>query len=333
MKISFQNKYLLLLSLTLFALPELFACGCYTYDYNSVQTNSYVGIFYNQRFNQGYNKSLSKPSLNTLHRIPTYLGTTVETQNDYERFQFAEIRYNQNVKDWLNLSLVIPFIQNEDYYQTVYYSDGRIGDAKHKEAGIGDVFIAAMLVNRKKRDVANHTLKYGAGIYLPTGAHKVVDANGEFVDPSHQPGRGTVNYLLQLRHFMILNKRYGLSSSINYLFNSKGKKYPSNQNYAIQYTYGNQLNVYANTFYKIFVNQIDLVPKLGFYYEDTQNDQLNDYKQKNTGGDFLYVNSGLDVKIKDLTIQSTIRIPVWQQLNGLQQETKWILNLGMIYAF
>lgn len=333
MKLSFQNKYILTLALSIFLLQEIWACGCYTYDYNSIQTNSYLGLFYNQRFHQGYNQTLSSPSLNSLHRISSSEGTIVETKNDYERFQFAELRYNQNIKDWLNLTLVLPFVHNQDYYETIYYSDGTIGDASHNESGIGDIFIAAMFVTQKEREVADHTFKYGAGIYLPTGNHKVVDENGEFIDPSHQPGRGTVNYLLQFRHFMILNDRYGLSSSFNYLFNSKGKKYPSTQNYAIQYTYGNQFTAYSDFFYKIFIDEVDLVPKLGMYYENIQKDLLNDFEQKDTGGNLLYVDSGLDFKVKDLTIQSTIRIPVWQELNGLQQETKWILNLGMIYAF
>ena len=75
------------------------------------------------------------------------------------------------------------------------------------------------------------------------------------------------------------------------------------------------------------------IPKMGLYIENAVQDELNEVKQEDTGGNILFFNIGNDFAYKDLHLQTLFQMPIAENLNGEQLQNAGRFVIGLIYNF
>ncbi len=162
-----------------------------------------------------------------------------------------------------------------------------------------------------------HRLLAGGGMVMPIGNYKYKDG----LDPYIQSGTGSFGFLLNSVYTCKVNN-WGLNSDVNYLINTSN---------SFRFRFANSLNVSSSIFYQFKGENVSSVPNIGLYYEQANEDQQDKDMLKSSGGQVLFLTSGLDVYIKRVAVNTQIQLPVAQQLNGLQvsNNLRWTLGLSV----
>ncbi len=153
--------------------------------------------------------------------------------------------------------------------------------------GLGDISLMAnyRLINTADSLVGSirHQLEIGAGVKLPTGAFRAIDAEEE-VNPNWQLGSGSWDFLASANYTALMGK-VGLQTNLTYKYNTTN---------ADDYRFGHRLNGMLTLFYRQGNKALEWMPNVGLYGEWGDRDVQYGYWQTDTGGHLLMANAGVE---------------------------------------
>jgi len=230
-------------------------------------------------------------------------------------YTFA-LDYSPN-KDW-GVSLALPWFNRS--HGTIAEGDEAISTS-HDE-GIGDLRVLA----RYSGFDPQRTTGIEFGVKLPTG--KFTDTfdsgpqRGEVVDRGLQLGTGTTDLLLGVYHFDAWNEDWGYfgQALLQAPVNSRENFKPGlglNLNAGVRYTA-------SETF----------VPQLQINARIEKREQGANADVDNSGATLVYLSPGVTWNLsRRFSAYAFVQAPLYQRVNGLQIEAKWLGSVGVHYIF
>ncbi|MFL5762300.1 MAG: hypothetical protein ACJ77K_00050 [Bacteroidia bacterium] len=237
-------------------------------------------------------------------------------QSDYELYTAAELRAKVFVHPRTELGLIVPFLINES----------RTGDEIQQVKSAGDVtlMIAYHLLEKTLTEKTQHRLIAGYGIKLPTGNFDMTAEDGDRIDFLLQPGTGSLDHLFYL-NYIIAGKKLGASLNTAYKLNG-----PNHNGERVS----NSSTSYLNVFYKFRqAKQLKIFPSVQLYHEYCGGVYDNGVYEPGTTMNDLTGGVGLDIFYKQLALNASWHLPVWeQQFDGnLTQAGKFMI--GITFSF
>lgn len=175
-----------------------------------------------------------------------------------------------------------------------------------------------------------HRLYFSPGIKAPTGDYRV-KSNGIYVDPCMQPGSGSWDPLAQLEYRFSKDK-FGLSLMGGYQLttrNPQGYEFGDVASFGIFPSYQpfSKLRLTTGLRYRDIGKSVD--------HEGRYTDKRMLSKDPaNTGGDLADAVLSLDFPLTDrFTLSTGVSVPVWSDLNGIQQAPGEIYSVGASLRF
>ena len=198
--------------------------------------------------------------------------------------------------------------------------------------GFGDLRIEGTirLLEAGTPESGRHRLFFRPGIKTPTGDYKV-KAYGVLVEPCMQLGTGSWDPTAQLEYRLEKNA-FGLSLLGGYQLTTRNP---------LGYEYGDLATIGAFPSYQPF-RMLRITTGLRYRHAETSKDHKGRYTvtsslsqdPANTGGEWADAIVSLDLLPTDrLTLNIGVSIPVWSDLNGIQQRPSELYTAGASVRF
>ncbi|MGB1240906.1 MAG: transporter [Chitinophagales bacterium] len=209
-----------------------------------------------------------------------------------------------------------------------------------KKSGLGDIIIGGkhFLYNSalyKQNPSFKQYLVLGVGLKLPSGSYSDFDEAKREIEPTLQPGSGTMDFLITGDYQFHYN-RFTLQAAANYSITQKNK---------YTYQYGNQINASIEALYELEFNpNIDIVPNMALQYTDAESNAINGalidgssttsaFEFLGTGGQMLWGSLGLAVKMNRTQVQFDYFLLMSEDLIGSQLPHKNRWEVGVRWDF
>ena len=176
--------------------------------------------------------------------------------------------------------------------------------------GLGDITLQTQIIlwntawSGKPR-LFNHLLLVGIGIKSPSGVYQLRE-NGQTIHPNRQPGSGSwdipFNFLYSFRR-----GAWGLQLEWMYRLNTTNSLYRKA---------GDRLSSGMRVFYLWNRKKWSVMPASGLVFEWQDADQLRNKPVDMTGGNALYLQSGLDLFYSFFSTGIRADYPVYQYFTG-----------------
>jgi len=293
------------------------ACGCtLSSDWGSQGLATSNGWRFDMRFDY-FDQNQLREGTDSVSRGDIAIPNDREVQQYTinRNYTFA-LDYSPN-KDW-GLSLALPWFNRS--HGTIAEGDEAISTS-HDE-GIGDLRVLA----RYSGFDPQRTTGIEFGVKLPTG--KFTDTfdsgpqRGEVVDRGLQLGTGTTDLLLGVYHFDAWNADWGYfgQALLQAPVNSRENFKPGlglNLNAGVRYTA-------SETF----------VPQLQINARIEKREQGANADVDNSGATLVYLSPGVTWNLsRRFSAYAFVQAPLYQRVNGLQIEAKWLGSVGVHYIF
>lgn len=225
--------------------------------------------------------------------------------------------------DDVQLGLQLGYYSGSDFIDAE--EDG-LGGAESAEAdprGLTDTWVTV-----KWRAVrgANGHLALLAGVKLPTGKDDETLSNGEELEPSSQPGSGSVDYQAGLAYSRFLSSRVTLDTSGVYTIRAahEGFEVGDRADLGLALAYRLDEDVQAPNNWSVF-GELNGV----WLDEDVERGVSNE----NSGGETVYLTVGVRDRITPhLAISLAPAVPILQDVNGEQVETDWRVGFALTFT-
>jgi len=187
-------------------------------------------------------------------------------------------------------------------------------------SGMGDIRVTgryAALIRTK------HLLVVGAGLKLPTGEYKLLDAHGEINEPTIMPGSGSLDYLFSFFYdYQIRPHKVDAFFSGSYQLTTEND---------LGYEFG-EASILSGGLGYIANDKVTLSGQVNFRH--TPHDQFKDIGVASTGGTWVYFTPGIRVQASDsLGLYTFVQIPIYQYVNEVNLVPRYALALGASYRF
>jgi len=245
------------------------------------------------------------------------------TRNDYVTLGL-DYTFNAN---W-GINLQLPFIVRKHSTLGLNSNGNDPADEAYdsKTSSLGDV----KLVGRYQGFTPQHNFGVLFGLKLPTGSHTKTGistdpaAPGDVapIDRGLQPGTGTTDAIVGVYYFDSLSRDwdYFAQATSQVALDSKDEYKPGT---------GHNL-----TFGVRYMGLDGLTPQVQLNTRYVEHDTGANADQTSTGGTLVYLTPGAVVPVgKQTSLYGFVQIPVYQKVNGVQLAPKYILSVGMHYAF
>ena len=237
---------------------------------------------------------------------------------------------------WVN-SLAVSYGLTDDLQlgvQLGYYSGSNFIDAEEDGAGGAESATADPAgltdtwIDLKWRAMhgAHGHLALIAGVKLPTGVDDETLSNGEELEPSSQPGSGSVDYQAGLAYSRFLTPRITLDASGVYTFRNEHDDFEvgDRADLGLALAYRLTQDVRAPNNWSVF-GELNGV----WLGKDEDDGESN----PNSGGETLYLSLGVRDRIDQHFAWSVApSLPIYQDTNGEQVETDWRLGLALTFT-
>lgn len=165
------------------------------------------------------------------------------------------------------------------------------------------------------------------GIKIPTGDSTLTNSEGEPVEPSATAGTGAWDGLAGLAYTVPLSAALTLDASTIYTF--RGERH--------DYRLGNRLDAGVSLAWRV-CGDVKTYPQVSLVAEATlrhiQKSEEEGESDGNTGGTVLFLSPGVKVSFTErLAVSAGLQLPVLQDVNGDQAETKFRLITGLSFTF
>ena len=326
MKTLFQVA-IYVLSIILISNTNLIACGACSATMNSY--NSSFDIYkknhsisfssnvktYGVYIPGGYEYFLGYHSTN----LNGHQHGTVNPSAYYKQVHIThELRGNYQPVERVGISLILPLVQKR-----LFSNNALIEDV----IGVGDAMLQAQyyVLNKMTKDSTRfkQRLSVGGGLKFPTGKFRQAGYDG-LAEPSRQPGTGSFDFVIGVEH-LVMYRQFGMNTIISYKANTKNKN---------GFRFANTFGLEYRMFYSQAIKKLNVVPNIGFNYEQSGRDQLNgEAYLLNSKGKMLSGSVGLDVYYMGIGVSFTYYRPLKQSLEGVQFENKQRFSAGLRYVF
>lgn len=193
--------------------------------------------------------------------------------------------------------------------------------------GLGDASVLASYVLFNTGDSLRrrwqHTFTLGGGVKLPTGRHRLTDAEGEPLHANLQPGSGSTDALLTAA-YTLRRGAWGLSADGTARWNT------ANRNH---YRFGHRVSGGAKLFYWKNLGRFTLLPNAGVFSDAALPDREAGETVEGTGGYAMLATLGLDVYAGRISAGFTAQLPVHQQLSegAVRAGNRWMATVNYIF--
>ena len=192
--------------------------------------------------------------------------------------------------------------------------------------GIGDISLMAnyVLLNKADNNTGNwkHLLQVGAGVKFPTGKSGI-SKNDQEIDPDFQSGTGSFDFPFT-GTYIISYKKWGINTELGYSLNLENDQ---------SYKYGNRLSTSMNLFYQGNLKSVSLIPSIGLSNEQMEHDKKNSIAYPFTGGNALYLNTGIEIAFKRFSLGALIQQPLSQNIGDGKIKSNSRYSSSLIYLF
>lgn len=229
-----------------------------------------------------------------------------------------------NRNTWLDLNYVInaswavtasvPY--HDRFHTTIAAGDTDISTSQ--AGGLGDVRVLA----RYQKFSPDHSFSLQFGLKLPTGGFNQNFAGGPqtgaLLDRGLQLGTGTTDLLFGVSWFANLTPTLGcfVQATFDQPLAAREGFLPSS---SVNFSGGVR-----------WLNSSRLTPQLQLNVKAEDREHGIEADPPNSGGTIAYLSPGLSVEVAPHTSAfAFVQLPVYQRVNGLQLEPRWLLSTGI----
>ena len=293
-------------------------CGCsLSSDWAAQGYSSTAGFQASVRYEYSESSQLRSGDASIAPSDPFVVASAGETQQStFNRVTVLSLDYATG-GNW-GVTLDVPFI-NRDH---TTLGDGDPSVSSSEASGLGDLRVLARY--------QVHSLAQGFGIQfglkLPTGRiNQNFDAGpgeGQLLDRGLQLGSGTTDLLAGVSYFSRLTTSLGAFASALI-----------DQPLAERADYLPSASLTLDTGLRL-LNETWLTPQLQLNTRFDARERGSEGDAGNSGGTFVYLSPGVTAEIGGhLHAFAFFQLPVYQYVNGVQLEPRWLLSLGVTYKF
>lgn len=167
-----------------------------------------------------------------------------------------------------------------------------------------------------------------AGVKAPTGQNDHTLSNGEKLEPSSQPGTGSIDFQAGLAYSRFLTEKITLDASGVYTFRTRhnGFKVGDRADLGVALAYRLSEDIKETPNIAVFAEL------LGVYIgKDNESDVGSN---NNSGGWTMYVSPGVRCRLGErLSVTAAVLVPVVQALNGEQVKQDYRITAGITLSF
>ncbi len=194
-------------------------------------------------------------------------------------------------------------------------------------SGIGDILLLAKYEIISQNLLEQRQLALGFGPKIPSGASDV-SQNGILLPADIQPGSGTWDFVLWSYYSegFMPNLPLNIFVTASYKLNAANKRFSNSD---AGYKFGNE---FVSSFGAGYRTDTIFDYSLSLRFRTTDSDQFDKQNVPNTGGYWLYVIPGLNLKVTDkFTTRLSGQIPLYRNLKGTQLTTTYTLSASFFY--
>lgn len=240
-----------------------------------------------------------------------------------ERSWTNQIALAYGLTDDLQLGLQLGYYSGSHFIDAEADGLGGAESATADPSGLTDAWVTAKY--RVMRGASGH-LSLLTGVKLPTGKDDERLSNGELLEPSSQPGSGSVDYQAGLAYSRFLTPRVTLDASGLYTIRTAhaGFAVGDRADLGLSLAYRLTEDVKAPDNWSLF-GELN-----GVWLEE---DVSRGLTNENSGGEVLYLTLGVRNRINEHTSFSIApALPILQDVNGNQVETDWRVGVTLTYT-
>ena len=293
------------------------SCGCtLSGDSDSQGFSAQPGLRLELRYDYLSQSQLRSGSGTVMRSAIAFPAEREIEQGTVNRTGTLSLDYNPNA-DW-GVNLQLPYLHRA--HDTIAQGDTEISSSSSQ--GIGDV----RLIGRYQGFTAARNVGLQFGLKFPTGRYdqsfKSGPQQGQILDRGLQVGSGSTDLLLG--GFFSGN----LTGDLDY-FTQAMVALPLRT--ADNFRPGKALNVNLGARY---VANATFTPELQLNARTVWRDSGDQADADNSGGTSVYLTPGATVVLSDtLNLFGFVQLPVYQRVNGYQLAPKFIVSIGVRYAF
>jgi hypothetical protein len=222
--------------------------------------------------------------------------------------------------DDVELGLQLGYYSGSDFIDAEEDGMGGAESATADPSGLTDTWVT--LKWRVLRGASGH-LALIAGVKLPTGEDDERLSNGEELEPSSQPGSGSVDYQAGLAYSRFLTPRVTLDASGIYTLRTEhdGFEVGDRADLGLALAYRLSEDVQAPHDWSLF-GELN-----GIWLDEDEEDGA---ANESSGGETLYLTLGVRDRIDEhWAISLAPAVPILQDVNGAQVESEWRVGLAL----
>lgn len=225
----------------------------------------------------------------------------------------------------LTLGLTLPVVQKRLEFET------SAGTKKITSSGLGDLSLVGVY-RLYRRDVPRATTQFSVigGVKAPTGSTSQRDRNASALTGTAstrlprplQPGSGSWDGIVGIAGFQNLD-RLSFYGSVQGKINSEDEGFRFGNNLHYDFTVDYVTRDERNLFFVLEFNGIN-----------AGRNEANGRRVRNSGGNTIFISPGIEyLPLPNMILESSVQIPVVQDLNGRQPEKRVSLIVGLRYLF
>ncbi|NOX65005.1 MAG: hypothetical protein GXO85_04205 [Chlorobi bacterium] len=195
-------------------------------------------------------------------------------------------------------------------------------------SGIGDAVLLAKYNVIPLTMIKEQEFSVGGGTKIPLGKSDLT-SNGVLLPADMQPGTGSWDFILwsYFSQGRLFDLPLNLVVNLSYRMNGTNKRFGSNNG---TYKFGNELITQAGLGYRTDL-PVDFT--LFTRIRITKNDEYKKNPIPNTGGTWLYIIPGINLKLHESVIlRLTSEIPIYRNLQGTQLTTTFVTSASIYYT-
>lgn len=231
---------------------------------------------------------------------------------------------NYGITDRITLSATTTYVQK--LRRTGLQNPG--SEQTTRSNGLGDGLVLIKYVLHKNTIQEQYQLALGGGAKIPWGNSDLTQS-GLSLNADMQPGTGAWDGIF----WGYFSKTFIPTTNINVFAYStlrltgEDERFGNNDNYR----FGNELIATAGVNNRL-LGSISYI--IMAQYRSTSSDKRNDTKLPNTGGKWVHLMPALSYSVTNrLGLRLTTRLPVYQNLNGIQPTTAFTVSGSIFFSF
>lgn len=165
------------------------------------------------------------------------------------------------------------------------------------------------------------------GLKLPTGRDDVRLDTGERLEPSSQPGSGAIDVLVGVGFSRFITANWTIDASVAYTLRTARDDFRVGDRFeagaAVAYRFGDDVGAFP---------QWSVFGELGAVLSGK--DRAGDEHNENSGGSTVFLTPGVRLRITpQVALTLAPSIPIWQDLNGDQDDTRFKVAATLSWSF